>query len=322
MKHRLRRVVTAALWLGLWTGGVTGVALAAPADVAKANSTGGKSTFTRDGKTAEIGPATQLQQSDVVRVPEGGKLTIEFADKSSVALVGPATTSLVEMSDKGRRMMLVSGAISEAKVLGAALEIQSPDAGAASVVLQNSRGSARVAPGDKIVFQKFEGAYGKVYANGKGSDIGDAPWVLNVRSGAAAQGAPEQAPAAAAAAKEPGKKPFLEMRMEGKDRAVITNGVKPIVFYPASDFTRERTQDGQGFRITFQGGADEWGVVEIGRETTLFVAQGESIEFDSDGSVTRFSGVAHEYHPLFDAIHAPDPIRDATDASPSLSRRR
>jgi hypothetical protein len=319
MKRRLRRVVFAALWLGLWTG-AAGVAYAAPADVAKASSTGAKSTFTRDGKTAEIGPTTELQQSDVVRVPENGRLKIEFADKSSVALVGPATTSLVEMSDKGRRMMLVSGSISEATVGAAALEIQAPDSSNASVVLQNSRGSARVNPGDKIVFQKLGGAYGKVYTNGKGSDLGDAPWVLNVRSGAAAQAAPEQAPASPAA-RPPGKKPFLEMRMEGKDRAVITNGVKPIVFYPASSFTRERTQDGQGFRITFEGGDDEWGVVEIGRETTLFVAQGESIEFDSDGTVTRFSGVAHEYHPLFDAI-SEDPIRDASDASPSFSRHR
>jgi hypothetical protein len=111
------------------------------------------------------------------------------------------------------------------------------------------------------------------------------------------------------------------MRMD-KDRAVITNGVKPIVFYPASKFDRRRSADGSGFILTFYGGEDEWGVVEIGRETTLFLANGESVEFDADGNVVRFNGIAHEYRPLFDAIYSADPIRDATDASPTLTHHR
>ena len=105
-------------------------------------------------------------------------------------------------------------------------------------------------------------------------------------------------------------------------RAVITNGVKPIVFYPASAFTRERTSDGQGFRVTFTGPEGDYGVVEIGRETTMFVASGEYVEFDASGNVVRSNGISYHYHPLFDALHNVDPVRDGTDASPSLSRHR
>jgi len=323
MRSGLRRGVTAALWLGLWAGGATVVA--APAEVAKTRSPAGTSTFTRDGKTADIGPTTELRQLDVVRVPDNGRLTIEYADKSTVTLVGPATVGLGEMSEEGRRMMLHSGVVSEAKVKGTALEIQAPDPNNASLVLQDASGFARVNPGDKIVFQKIAGAYAKAWKDGKDSDLGESQWVMNIRSGAAASAIPQTQPASAApagAAADPNKpKSFVEMKMDG-DRAVITNGVKPIVFYPASAFTRERTSDGQGFRVTFTGPEGDYGVVEIGRETTMFVASGEYVEFDASGNVVRSNGISYHYHPLFDALHNVDPVRDGTDASPSLSRHR
>jgi hypothetical protein len=318
MKRRMRRVVSAALWLGLWAAGAT--AFAAPDEVAKTRSTAGTSTVTHDGKTTNIGPTTELHQNDVVRVPASGRLTIEFEDQSSVTLIGPATASLGQMDKDGRRMMLTSGSISEATVHGKALEIQAPNPSSPSIVLQNARGAARVNPGDKIVFQKLEGNYAKVYQNGKGSDLGDAPWVLNIRSSAAAEAATEPPPARPAAATDRQKKYFLEDHRMERDRGIISNGVKPIVFYPASKFDRRRSADGKGFILTFYGGDDEWGVVEIGRETTIFVANGESVEFDADGNVVRFTGVAHEYRPLFDPIYSADPIQDAHDASPTLTR--
>jgi hypothetical protein len=318
MKRGLRRVVATALCVGL------SAAVAFAGETAKPRSTAGTSTVTRDGKTTDVGTSTQFQEKDVVRVPADGRLTIEFADASSVSLVGPATVNLAEMSEKGRRLVLHSGVIAEAVVRGVAMEIQAPSPNDASLVLQNARGAARVNPGDKIVFHKLEGKYAKVWRANKDSDLGETPWLLNVRSGSASEAAPSRpaagAEAAAAGAASGKKAPFVEKSMS-HDRAVITNGVKSIVFHPASAFTRERTQDG-GFKLTMQGDDGEWGVVEIGLETTMFVGQGQTVEFDSDGRVTRFSGVSHGYRPLMGAIYHADPIQDASDASPSFSRHR
>jgi hypothetical protein len=316
MRSGLRRVVTAALWLGLFADVAAGIAVAAPGETAKEQAKVGAPTVTRAGKTSDIDAVTLFQEGDVVRVPEAGLLTIEFADQSKVTMVGPATMNLVEMNEKGRRVLLVSGVVTEAVARGVALEIQSPDP-KTSLVLQNARGFARVEPGDKIVFQKLGGTYGKVWNGGKDSDLGDSLWVLNTRTGVAVEEAPP-APVRQAGRPPRVKQPFVEKRMDG-NRGVITDGVRPIVFYPATAFDRRRT-DGGGFRLTYYGDEGTWGVVEIGRETTLFLAPGDSIDFDGDGNVTRYNGIAHEYRPLFDPIYHANPVQDATDASPSFSR--
>jgi hypothetical protein len=38
--------------------------------------------------------------------------------------------------------------------------------------------------------------------------------------------------------------------------------------------------------------------------------------------VTRFDGISHIYHPLFDTIFTEEPVENAQDASPSFSRNR
>jgi len=318
MRSRLRRFVWAALTLSV----LATIALAGAVEVAKPGTSTGTSTVARGGKTSNVGSTTQFQEGDVVRVPAEGRLTIEFADGAHVTLIGPATFDVLEMNAKGRRVMLVSGVISEAQAHGVALEIQAGDPNDASMVLQNARGFARVNPGDKIVFQKLEGKYGKAWRDGKDTDLGDQPWQISVRPGVAAEGIPNREPIKwdYSGGIVPGKPPFVEKAMD-HDGAMITNGIKAIVFHPASAFTRERTTEG-GFRICFQGADDAFGVVEIGRETTLFLAKGECIDFDADGRIIRFSGIAHEYRPLFDTIYDADPVQDATDASPSFSRHR
>jgi hypothetical protein len=321
MMSRLRRVVTAALCLALFAV----AASAGAVEVAKSGTASGTSTITRGGKATDVGPGTQFQEKDVVRVDSGARLTIEFADHgSSITMVGPATLLIAQMNSTGRRVVLVSGVITEATVGGIALEIQAPNPNDVSLVLQNARAQARVNPNDKIVFHKLEGVYAKVWRNGKDTDLGDSPWQLDVRRGVVSvEPPPPPAPtrtSGAPTAGRSGKQPFIEKSMD-HDHAVITDGNKAIVFHPASRFTRERTAEG-GFRICFQGGDDEFGEVEIGRETTIFLGNGQCIEFDGDGNVIRSDGIVHEYRPLFDAIYSADPISDATDASPTLTHHR
>ncbi len=320
MMSGLRRVLAAALCVGV----IAAAASAGAVEVAKPGTTSGTSTITRGGKVTDVGPSTQFQEKDVVRVESNARLTIEFADGASITMIGPATLVLGQMNAAGRRVELVSGVVTEASVRGIALEIQAPDPNDCSLVLQNARAQARVNPNDKIVFHKLEGVYAKAWRNGHDTDLGDAPWQLDVRRGTTS---PEPPPPPRSSGTPgdrgqggAGRQPFIEKSMDA-DHAVITNGVKAIVFHPASKFTRERTTDG-GFRICFQGTADEFGEVEIGRETTIFLGQGQCIEFDGDGNVVRTDGIVHEYRPLFDALYSADPISDATDASPTLTHHR
>src|SRR6185503_3414466 len=114
----------------------------------------------------------------------------DFADGASITLADTAILAFGEMTPKGRRVELVSGSITDATARGVALEIQAPNASEPSMVLQNAIGFARVAPGDRIVFQKKEGIYAKVWRNKQSTDLGENSWVLNVRDGVVSAGAP------------------------------------------------------------------------------------------------------------------------------------
>lgn len=314
MKMGMGRVAAVVI---AFAAAASSIAWAAAVEVAKARPTAGNSSVTRDGKTTKVGSTTQFQEGDVLRLEtDVPLLTVEFGDGSSMALVGPAVVRFGEMTPKGRRVVLASGVVSKATVLGIALEIQAPSPYDASMVLQNSTGFARVNPGDRIDFQKLDGDYAKAYQSGQETDlVPDSPWLLNVRSGTVTAGPqPRQS-----GASDPSKpSPFIEKALPN-DYAKITNGRKAFVFHPASAFTRERTSEG-GVRLCFQGAANEWGVVEIGLETTLFLAKGQCVEFDAYGNIVRFDGISHIYQPLLDAIMNDEPVDDATDASPIFRR--
>jgi hypothetical protein len=312
----VRRVVAAAIALAL----VAVVAVGGAVEVAKARSTAGTSTVSRDGQSSPVSGTTQFQEGDVLRVPsDADRLTVEFSDGSSMSLVGPATLRFGEMSASGRRVVLASGVITEATARGVALEIQAPQPYDASMVLQNSRGFARINPGDRVKFQKLEGNFAKVWSGGQFIDLGDTAWEMNVRSDAAVANPTPRRPSRAAS-NSSGQSPFIEVEPLPNDTARMTNGSKSVSFHPASKFTRERT-DGNGVRLCYQGGDAEFGVVEIGINTTLFLADGECVEFDANGDVIRFEGIAHVYHPLTDALMFDEPIENAIDASPSYSKK-
>lgn len=312
MRAGLRRALAAALGLFL----AVSVATAGAVEVAKPRSPSGTSVLTRNGKAVDVGSATQFQEGDILRVPSDGRLTVEFADGASITLIGPAALRFGQMDEKGRRVVLGSGVISEAVVRGVALEIQAPDPYDTSYVMQNARGFARVNPGDSVVFQKYEGHYAKVWRGGKDTDLGETAWSLNVRDGTIASGLKRSPASAGSVAGR--NDPLKEEQLEN-DMVRVRLGLKTITFRPASNFKRQRTQDG-GFILTFVG-EDGFGTVIIGRDTTLFVSNGQSVEFDSNGDVIRFDGISHIYHPLTDPIFYDEPIENAADASPSYSKR-
>ena len=312
MRAGLRRALAATLGLIL----AVSIAAAGAVEVAKPRSPSGTSVLTRNGQVADVGSSTQFQEGDIVRVPSDGRLTVEFADGASLTLIGPAALRFGQMDQNGRRVVLGSGVISEAVVRGVALEIQAPDPYDTSFVLQNSRGFARVNPGDSVVFQKYEGNFAKVWRGGKYSELGEVAWSLNVRDGTVASGLKRSPASAGSAAGR--NDPLKEEQLEN-DMVRVHLGLKTITFRPASCFKRQRTAEG-GFLLTYQC-EDGFGSVIIGRDTTLFVANGQSVEFDANGDVIRFDGISHIYHPLTDPVFYDEPIENAADASPSYSKR-
>lgn len=270
----------------------------ADSEFARATISGGVSTVWRKGETTNLSPEAELRENDIVRVPEGSRLKVEYEDGSSISLVGPAALRFGPMDSQGRRVVLGSGAASEVVVKGTALEIQAPNPYDASMVLQDARGFARVNPGDRIVFQKTEGAFAKVWREGHYIDLGSAPWVLNVRE----EGSPRE-------------------ENLGEDVVRIVVGGVTIVIQPASEFSREWSTDG-GLKLQYIGSGDSFGEVDIGQETSVYVYEGQSLGFDSNGDVTRFEGVAHLNRPLINPVPTDDPVENGADASPSFSRRR
>lgn len=313
----VRRVTVAALAVGvplLVFMATSAPATAGAVEVAKARSTSGVSVLMRNGVTENVGGTTQFQEGDSLRVPTDGRMTVEFADGASVTLIGPATLRFGQMNAEGRRVVLGSGAISEAVVRGIALEIQAPSPTDASFVLQNSRGFARVAVGDRVVFQKLEGGYAKVWRGGQQTDLAETAWVLDVRGNSVTYGDPGRVVPTSAA--RGGRADQV-----GSDAVRLVLGARDIVFHPAKLFKRTDTTSG-GVILCFNGPDDEFGVVEVGRDTMLFLAGGQCVEFDQYGNVLSFDGISHIYHPLSDAIFYDETVENAADASPAFSKPR
>jgi hypothetical protein len=307
MKCRVGRVFAAALTLALAAVAASGAA----GESAKAHPSAGSSTITHAGQTAKVTDATQIVEGDIVRVAENSRLTVEYGDESTLAIVGPAALRFGQIDAKGRRLVLASGTISEAKIYGIAAEIQAPNPYDASMVLQNARGFARYSPGDRVTFERLEGNFAKVWRDNKYTDLGANAWTLHTRDNTVTT-----EPATAGVQRGP-RRGVGKEEVVGTDTVRVFVGDHDIVFHPASGFAREQTADG-GLRLTFQGGGDSWGVIEDGLETTLFVASGESVDFADNGDVTRFNGVAHEYGRLFAPIMWDQPIENAIDASPEF----
>src|SRR2546423_15581895 len=110
MKVVLRRVVAATLGLSL----VAAVAIGGAVEVAKARPGSGTSSVVHAGRSSDIGASTQFQEGDTITVPTDGTLVVEFGDGSSIELVGPASMRFLQMSPTGRRVVLLSGVVSEA----------------------------------------------------------------------------------------------------------------------------------------------------------------------------------------------------------------
>ena len=318
LKRDTGRVLAAALAALLALGAVVTSAGAEDAPMASAPNTRmeiresseqagvaavvGRATLESDGESARINAGTRFKAGDVVRVASGSRLSVVFDDEATMSLVGPAEAQFIELNKDARRILLRSGVVSEAYMRGVAAEIATPYDGA--LVLQNATGFARVRLGDRVSFQKLDGDLAQVFHQERLQPL-DGGWTLNVRSGELESGAMANAAGADDGA--------ANMRR-------IVLGGRQIAWGPPEDFRFE--QDSRGTRLTYLG--DDYGVVKVGPHSTVFfLSTGDTIEFDQDGNVTRFTGVTHIYHPLNGVL--PDyeePVENSADASVSGPGRR
>jgi hypothetical protein len=280
------------LALGLGIALLAGDAFAA--EIARPQAISGRVTV---NKGARVGPDTQLKQGDSIEVASGARITIAFEDGCQLDVAGPAKLELTEIGEGGRKVKLVSGMITQAFVRGIALGIMT-DYGA-ELVLQNATAAARVAPGDRLTFSRRDGSYLKVYEGTASQDL-KTEWSKSLR-------APGAKPA-----RKPGAKTATKW-------ARFTLGNRAITYQPASAFTKEDLEGG-GTKLTYNG--DDYGRVDIGIGTVLFLGNGESVVLDGTGHVTRFDGVAHVYHPIDEFSWYEEPIENVSDASVAYPRGR
>ena len=95
-------------------------AMAAPAESATARDVSGTVSLVTKGKSAALAADSQIAAGDVLRLEAGSKATVKFEDGGSLALVGPAEVTFIEMADTGRRVRLESGTIASADIRGVA----------------------------------------------------------------------------------------------------------------------------------------------------------------------------------------------------------
>lgn len=301
-----RRLAVAAFALALFAATeLAAVAVAAPPEPAKVNI--------RPTGTARVTPGDPATGAGaVIRLrDEGGRVTLTHTDGGAVQVIGPATVRVLEVSDAGWRIQLVGGTVSEARVLGVPLEIQSPHD--ASFVLQNATGFASVTS-DRVVFQRRDGDYARVHHAGATHDLRSDPWQLPLRNAPAAgrAGVTRTAPPPVPDTNR-GPEPI------GNDRDRYVLGSRVVVVEPASTVKRTDLADGAK-RFCNQG--RDWAVVYVGTDTVLFLAPGDCVTFDRNGYVVAFDGISHIYHPLSEELPYDEPVENAADASISRSKAR
>jgi len=125
-----------------------------------------------------------------------------------------------------------------------------------------------------------------------------------------------------AGARPSGRRSKFDEERYGDDGVRITIGKQDIRVHPASKFTWEETQAG-GLMVCFTNGAEgEWGVVEPGHASQIFLEKGQCVEFDANGQVIMSEGISHVYSGLYATLISDESVQDATEASPTKEKRR
>lgn len=247
-----------------------------------------------------VAVGAELAQGDTVTIGTGATMTIRFDDGSVIDFVGPAQFTLSLDSEFARTIDLITGTIERAVIGDIPTGIRTP--GGPFLALENSTGRATVTmlEDDQVqaVFELLAGDNGKVGREGGVAysiDVGQPETFVSSLT-------PIPGPAGGDAS--------------SPEEGEYQIGPHTIVVEPSDQFDIQPTPDG-GMKIISNVPEGEFGVVTIDGQTKIFLANGESVEFDGSGVVTENTGIVHVISDMSIIRRAnfDDPIGDPADSS-------
>jgi hypothetical protein len=277
---------------------IGGVVFAAEEGVKVSGFTGKGVVQGSDMAVSELVRGSTLSQGDIVSIATGAMMTLEFADGSVAAIVGPARFGLDLVADYARTIQLYEGTITRLEVKEVTTGIVTP--GGAFVAAQNGAVFARAEPGASGQMRTtFKLIHGSAKSGIRGGDV----QVMNMNSPVVFD---MEVPGAA-----PSPRGTPPARGDGK---AIQLGLHEITYYPSGGVTVETTADG-GRTFTSTVPEGDYAMVIVDDDTTLYLGRGEAAFLSGDGFIVRSEGVVHIYAPLSITAFWYDPVRDPAGSS-------
>ena len=276
---------------------VTGLALSEP-ETATLSAVSGEATL-GDGEGAQpLAAGETLAEGSEVNLGDGVEATVTFSDGAVMSLTGPATFTLVKMDAYMRRVDLSEGRINQFEIKEITTGIHTPYE--TFVAVQNGTIGVNVQRGE-VTYNLFDGADAKVVDLAEGSQgltvlTPDTPYVVT-------RDAPADAPAmGVTTAADPNSR-------------VIKVGPRSVRLTPGDGFDVVSTPTG-GVTLTCIVPEGEFGTVQLGLATVMYLASGDVLELDAGANVLRSNAIVHSLAALDIRGVYDEAIANPGDSSP------
>jgi len=292
---RMRNATLSVLALLL----VTGLALSEP-ETATLSAVSGEATL-GDGDGSRILAAGEtLSEGSLVVLGEGVEATVTFSDGAVMDVTGPARFTLVQMDAFMRRVDLAEGRINQFEIKEITTGIHTPYE--TFVAVQNGSVGVNVRPGE-VTYNLYEGEDAKVVDLNEGSQgygltvlTPNTPYVVTRDA--------------------PGDAPAMRISAAGDSNSrVIRVGPRTVRLTPADGFDIVSTPTG-GVTLTCTVPEGEFGTVQLGLTTVMYLASGDVLELDAGGNVLRSNAIIHSLAALDIRGVYDEAIANPGDSSP------
>ena len=276
---------------------VTGLALSEP-ETATLSAVSGEAMLGSGAGAQPLAAGETLAEGSEVNLGDGVAATVTFSDGAVMSLTGPATFTLVKMDAYMRRVDLSEGRINQFEIKEITTGIHTPYE--TFVAVQNGTVGVNVQQGE-VTYNLYEGADAKVVDLAEGSQgltvlTPDTPYVVT-------RDAPADAPVmGAAAAGDPNSR-------------VIKVGPRSVRLTPGDGFEVVSTPTG-GVTLTCIVPEGEFGTVQLGLATVMYLASGDVLELDAGANVLRSNAIVHSLAALDIRGVYDEAIANPGDSSP------
>ena len=276
---------------------VTGLALSEP-ETATLSAVSGEAMLGSGVGAQPLAAGETLAEGSEVNLGDGVEATVTFSDGAMMSLTGPATFTLVKMDAYMRRVDLSEGRINQFEIKEITTGIHTPYE--TFVAVQNGTIGVNVQRGE-VTYNLFDGADAKVVDLAEGSQgltvlTPDTPYVVT-------RDAPADAPAMGVpTAADPNSR-------------VIKVGPRSVRLTPGDGFDVVSTPTG-GVTLTCIVPEGEFGTVQLGLATVLYLASGDVLELDAGANVLRSNAIVHSLAALDIRGVYDEAIANPGDSSP------